>query len=73
MKLNLSISLNDFANVQTPKEDEKREVSITVLRTPLEKVIPAKPGCLKNQQMERFEDNEPTKVLKDDCVSFEKK
>lgn len=28
------------------------------------------PGCLKNQQMKRFEDNEPTKVLKNDCVSL---
>lgn len=52
----------------------KKEVSITVLRTPLEKkVIPLRPGCLKNQQMKRFEDNEPTKVLKDDCVSFRKR
>lgn len=25
------------------------------------------PGCWKNQQMKRFEDNELTKVLKDDC------
>jgi hypothetical protein len=54
----------------------KKEVSITVLGHqgfPFKREISPRPGCLKNQQMKRFEDNEPTKVLKDDCVSVRKK
>lgn len=55
----------------------QKEVSITVLRIPShtqrEQRFLKDPGCWKNQQMKRFEDNEPTKVLKDDCVRCTRK
>lgn len=61
----------DVTFVQIPSY-EKGSINYGI-KDSLRKAIPLKPGCLKNQQMKRFEDNEPTKVLKDDCVSFKKK